>query len=691
MRGDAGIEAEAGPEAGPRPGTETDTGARRSAALPILLLCAAGVLAYHNSLEGPFFFDDLTSIPDNPHIREICPPWRFLSMPSDLTISGRPVVALSLAANYALGGLRVTGYHLFNLLIHVAAALLLFGVLRRTVERCRPGLGFEGSSDRMALAVALLWLVHPLNTEAVNYVVQRTELLMGLFYLLTLYAFIRSTGRDAAPGTRRGWSAIAVLSCALGMASKEVMVTCPLMVLVYDRIFVAGSFRRALRSRALLHAGLVLTWGVLIALVTQLPRARSTGFGLAEFGAWDYLQAQLSVILVYLKLALWPHPLLVDHGDWTMAGPLTAAALPAAVALVLMAAATVIALTRRPAAGFLGVWFFGVLAPTSSFVPILTEVAAERRMYLPLAAVMVLIVLAGYQTLGSLRRQLRLAGPRAALIGALLVGALAGVYCLLTLERNRDYRSEVSIWRDTVTKNPDNPRAQENLGVSLLNQGDPHGAMIHLRRSLALRPGSATAQDAMGGALAKTGDPERAREHLATALKLDPRYPNAHNNMGNLLAQQGKLQEAITFFERAIRLKPHFGAARFNLAKALTLRGRTSEAAAQLEQAIALQPERVQFLHALASLRVRQGQLEQALGLYRRAMQLRGDDPVLLHDFGVTLARAGQLEAAVATLKAALRARPDYRSAHRNLGIALMRLGRAEEARYHFSRAKGPR
>jgi len=174
----------------------------------VLVVCA-GFYAYHNSLHGAFVFDDEVAILTNPSIRQFWPLWSVLSAPAGTVVSRRPIVNVSFAINYALGGLNVWGYHVVNAGIHILAALALYGIVRRTLRR--PGLRerYGEGTAWLALAVALVWVVHPLQTESVNYTTQRTELLMGLFFLLTLYCVIRgaeSSSRATA------WYVVAVLS-----------------------------------------------------------------------------------------------------------------------------------------------------------------------------------------------------------------------------------------------------------------------------------------------------------------------------------------------------------------------------------------------------------------------------------------------------------------------------------------------
>ena len=221
------------------------------------ILAAIAAAAYSRTFSVPMFYDDVPSILHNPTLRHLgsafWPGGRS-------TVSGRPVLNLSLALNYAVSGTNVWSYHALNLAIHALACMALFGIVRRTLA---PREGERASI--IAFCVALTWAVHPLLTESVTYLVQRAESLMGLLYLLTLYCFIRGAAADAV--RPRAWQALAVIFCLLGMGAKEVMVSAPLIVLLYDRTFLAGSFREAWRRRRGVYAGLAATWLILPFLV----------------------------------------------------------------------------------------------------------------------------------------------------------------------------------------------------------------------------------------------------------------------------------------------------------------------------------------------------------------------------------------------------------------------------------------
>lgn len=558
---------------------------RRNLLLAGGLLVLAAVAAYHGTFAVPFLFDDKTAITDNPTIRQLWPLTTALSPPNDGSgVTGRPLVNLSLALNHALSGEAVWSYHALNLLIHLGAGLALFGLVRRTLGQPAVPERLRADALPIGFTVAVLWLVHPLLTESVTSIIQRTESLMGLCYLLTLYSFIRGI-QSARPA---GWLALSVATCLLGMTAKEVMVTAPVIVLLFDRTFASGTFREAWRQRWRYYLALAGTWLVLGWLVLHAggSRGEAAGFGLGVT-PWTYALTQCQAILLYLKLSLWPHPLVFDYGTEVVRH--LADVLGQAVLLLLLLVGTGWALVRRPLGGFLGAWFFLILAPSSSVVPLVSQTMAEHRMYLPLAAVLALGVTAAYARLG-----------RAAL-GAALV--LAAGFAVLTIQRNQDYRSELALWTDTVAKAPGNARAHLNLSEVLINAGEPADALVHAAEAVRLHPTSAEAQNNVGIALMQLGRPEDAIGYCREALRLRPTYVKAHSNLGIALLKSGQLPAAIMEFEEAIRLEPGSAdtpALRRNLGIALLKSGRLPEAIAQFESVLEADPGSVEVHYSLA-------------------------------------------------------------------------------------------
>lgn len=626
---------------------------RSAICLTAVVIALGALLAYRGSLDAPFVFDDAAAIEKNPTIRQLWPPWPALSPPADgAGVVGRPLVNLSLAFNYALGKTFVRGYHVFNLTVHLLAGLALFGVVRRSLLPPSLGARFGASAAALSLAAvtALLWVVHPLQTESVITVVQRNELLVSLFYLLALYAVIRASGSTAP----RFWSATAIAACWLGVASKEVIVSAPLIIFLYDRTFLAGTFREAWRRRWPTYLGLASSWVLLGCLaLSNRQRAGTVGFGLGV-DSWDYLLTQCRAVAMYLKLALWPHPLVLDYGTDVVTHATDV--LPQAFLLVALAAGTVIALWRRPMLGFLGAAFFAILAPSSSIVPLTTQTMAEHRMYLPLAVVIVLAVVGLQRWLG-----------RFSLVVCLV---LATALAVASAGRADDYRSLVAIWSDTVAHRPNNPRAHLNLGFALAQSGQSAEAIPHYTEALRLKPAYAEAHYSLANALRVTNHPDEALAHYEQALQLQPKYPEAHNNWGNALLQLRRLPEAREHYAAAVQLAPDYAEAHSNLGLALFRAGQIPEALVHYTEALRLNPNLADAHQNLANALAQTGRAAEALDHYAAADRLQPASASVHYNWGLALLDSHRPSEAIEHFETALHLAPGYPQAREFLDQA---------------------
>ena len=615
---------------------------RWAAGLAIVLATAA---AYQGSLAGPLVYDDNLWVTWNPSIRHLWPIAGVLYPPADTPVYGRPVLSLSLAVNHAISGNDPWSYHLANIAIHILAALVLFGIARRTLA-LRPG-PLPGETDRVLLAfcVALLWALHPLQTESVTYVAQRAESLMGLLYLLTLYCFIRAV-QSPVP---RPWHLLSVLACLLGMATKEVMVTAPLVVLAYDRTFVAPGLREALRLRWRLYLCLAATW-LAPGLLAAGLRGRGLGAGLG-YSWWDYGLAECWAVVHYLMLAVWPHPLVFDYGTRIVGS--VGEALPWALALACLAAVAFAAFWRRTLLGFAGAWFLVILAPSSSVIPVAFQPMAEHRMYLPLAGVIAIVAAPAWALLGRRSLPVFLAAALALAVGTHL--------------RNRDYRSETAIWSDTVLRRPQNARARVALG-SALAQEDRHAqAAEQFEAALRIDPGDAEARRNLGLALTHMGRFDEALSQYRSMVAPTPDSAPLHYDIGLALDGAGRLEEAIAEYTRALRLDPRDGEARNNLGSALYRTGRFAEAIAQYQLAVLLKPESARVHYNLAMALERTRRIGNAIDEYRAAVRLDPGYAEAHNNLGSILAETGRSAEAVAEYEEALRIRPGYAKARANL------------------------
>lgn len=595
------------------------------------LVVVATVLAYADSFGGAFLLDDRRSLLANPSIAHLWPLGPVLTpAASSATVSGRPFANLTFALDRAVHGLDRWGYHAVNVAIHLAAALALFGLVRRTLSSpvLRPR--WQAAAVPVATVVALWWAVHPLQTEAVTYIVQRVQSLMGCFYFVTLYAYVRAA---AAPASRR-WPVIAVLAALLGMATKEDMASVPVIALLYDRTFLAGTFREAWCRRRGLLLGLAATWLLVAALIVSGGgnRGGSIGFG-TGIAAWDYWLTQPRAIARYLALSVWPHPLVFEYGaDWIESA---ADVVPYAILVLGLAGAALFALGRRPVLGFLGGWFFAMLAPTS-LMPGVSQLTVEHRMYVALAPLVALAVAALHRALGR----------RAWIASGLVAVGFGG----LTAARNLDYRSPVVMWRDTVAKRPRNPLAQDNLAVALHAAGKLDAAVAHHRIAVTLAPGVA----------------------------------GFHYTYAATLLDAGRTAEAVPELTATTRLAPGWTDPWHDLGIALLQLERPADALAPLAQAAAAEPKRADYQYDYGTALLRAGRATEAVEAFHAAVRANPGDALAHHDLGAALAQLGRYDAALPEFEAAVRLAPSDLRARTNLANVLGALGRYREAQAQF-------
>ena len=557
------------------------------------ILALIGLTVYLNILSAPFTFDDDHAIVLNEQIRHISTSLSPTERGSPL--AGRPLVSLSFAVNYALGGLDVRGYRLVNVGIHVICALLLFGIARRHLE------------TSVAFAIALIWMVHPLVSEPVDYVSQRTELMMGAFFLATLYL----------GGTR---PTLSVICCALGMACKETMVVAPIVAVLYDRTFGFGSFREAFRQRGRYYAALCATWLVLIALLWSSPRGDSAGFSGASVSPWTYLLDQSVMIVRYLRLAFWPRGLVLDYGE--PAHVTFAEVAPYFIAVAVLLAMTIVALVRRPPIGFLAAWFFLTLAPTSSIMPISTEVGAERRMYLPLMAIVALVVAVVARTFQVRDRGMAdLKGPpRSWRISYAVIAALLG---WATIQRNAEYRSGLTLWQTVLDRWPPHARAHRNLAAELKLANRPDEEIVHLRAAVKDLP---DIRNLLGLELLALGRNTEAADELRLYVRDNPRDADAWSNLGNALSTLGRNDEALQAFQRAVADDPGNGLSQRNLALQYLQQSDFPKAVAHAREAVRLTPSDFAAHNLLGLSLIGDQRVDEAIAEFRASLALQPEN-----------------------------------------------------------------
>lgn len=542
--------------------------------VPLLML--AVWVPYRHTLRAPFTLDDAYILFQVPALRSLERAWS--------EAPGRPFGFYTFALNYYVHGHDLWGYHAVNLAIHMAAALALYGLAYRTLRLPSIPDAMRARALSLSAVIACLWALHPLQTQAVTYVVQRFESLMGLLLLACLYCVVR--GAMATRGWP--WYLAALFTGWLGLATKESMIVLPLVVLAYDRTLMADSWRTVWRRRGWVYAGMVVLVAMAVlrsAWAFDTTQNQSAGFGARSATPWEYLRTQAGVICHYLGLAFWPRQLCIDY-KWPIAATWREW-LPPGLFIVGLLALTGWALWRAPRLGFLGAAFFLLLAVTSSFMPI-DDVAVEHRMYLPLAPVVALAVLA---VDAAARRGVASSTGRRMLLGVSAGGVILALG-LRTAERNQDYVEPLRLWSKVLEVNPLNDRALTYVG--------------RLER--------------------ERGHYEAAEAALLRALEVNPKNFNAPAHLGMLKTEEGKFDEAIQWYEQALTLRRSFVKVMILLADLHTAAGRTDVAIDLYRRAIERQPENFEAWRQLGTAAIVADRGSEAIESLRTAIKLNPRD-----------------------------------------------------------------
>ncbi len=639
-----------------------------------LLLILLGAAVYGNAQRGPFLLDDQRSVRENLTIRDLSALGTVLHPPAQSPMTGRPVPNLTLALNYATGGEAVRPYRLTNIGIHLLAAVTLFAWLAATFARLGGGGVGAGPGIGMAFAISAIWLVHPLNSETVNYLTQRTEALMGLFVLLALWASARGlNGRQPAR-----WDALAIIAAFLAVGSKESALVLPLLLVLWDRAFAFDSLAAAWAARRRLYLGVLSSWLLFAAFARELPFFVEKGFQ-ESVSRLDYLLHQGPIVLRYLGLSAWPQNLVFDYGA---PGTLEfATVLPAVAVVAALGLLTLVALWRWPRLGFWGAWFFITLAPASSFIPIPTEVAAERRMYLPLVAVLVLAaVLVRHLAarLGTTPARTRLPGA----LTAVLVLALGAT----TVARNRDYQDAVRLWQTSLDRWPQ-ARAHEHLSMAYRDLGRLDDSERHLRLAA---PDSPNARHALASFLLERGEVQEAIVEFREYIRLRPDDPNillGREEFAIALMQAGDFAGAAEQFRLIAERAPEYARARIGLGDAFVRLNRQADALEAYREAVRLQPGNVVARVNLAVLQQLGGDLPGAVENLRAAVRLAPGDADTRRKLVSLLLATRDYRSAETEVRTLLAAQPRDAGALNVLGVALAAQGRTAPAREAFEQA----
>ncbi|MHC4157873.1 MAG: tetratricopeptide repeat protein [Planctomycetota bacterium] len=727
-------------------GKKTEAASFAYQALPLLVIIILGFCLYSNTLKVPFVFDDTVNIEENSYL--------YLTKLDlkDIIAAGfsgpnpnRPIANISFALNYYFHRHNTAGYHITNTIIHILTAIFLYLFVKNTLKT--PPLRYRYPRySLIAFFAAAIWLVHPIQTQSVTYIVQRMTSLAAMFYILSLLFYVK--GRLCLQQQRMVWPWFAgcVLSAVLAFGCKETAATLPVFIFLYEWYFFQDLNRTWLKRNIPYLTGVFFVFGLIgLWYLGSSPLEKIlSGYKIKDFTLTERLLSCPRVMVFYIGLLVYPSPgrFNLDHdfaASQSLVSPLTT--LPSAVVFIALIGLGIYIAKKERLLSFCIFWFFGNLVIESTVIAL--QLVFEHRLYLPSMFVSAAIAVLAWRLIKPYR------------IKAVVFCIVTIILCVWTYERNSLWRDPLSLWQDCVNKSPNKARARNGLGRALLSEGKVDEAAAEFRKALAIKPDYFKAHNNLGLALSEAGKTDEAIASFNEALAIKYDYYKAYNNLGLALGQAGKLEEAIVSFNEALKCQPnsadvynnigsilrtqgkreeaeryyrkalsinpdHIAAygnlyavlkeagrpeeqieylrkllknrpsdftGRYNLANLLVEEGRLDEAIQEYEAAIRINPNHAEAYNNLGNVLAEQGRRKQAIDAYRRALKLEPDYVSAHYNLAMTLAEQGKVNEAINEYREAIRLKGDYFNAHNNLAALLGRLGRTEEAVTHFTRA----
>lgn len=618
------------------------TSDKRRTAIVLALFLGTLLLFLRSTGNGFVNYDDPDYVTKNPHVQAGLSldgiRWAFTSGEAS---NWHPLTWLSHQLDWSLYGANPKGHHFTSVLLHAVNAALAFLALRRLTGALWP-----------AAFCAALFAWHPLRVESVSWISERKDVLSGLFFWLTVWAYAVYAGKRA--GARAGeasaagawrWYLAVLAGLALGLMSKPMLVTLPCVLLLLDFWPLRGTSaptlpwlaRRVVEKLPLF--ALVAASSVVTFLVQRQGGSVSMALSLTERLA----NAVVSVPR-YLGLLLWPEGLAVLYphpGRWP--APTVGAS------LLLVAALTGVAVWHWRSRPWLLVgwlWFLGMLVPVAGIVQVGLQSMADRYTYLPIVGIQLGLI-------WTLAAAPQFARWSAALGGVALL-ACAGA----TLRQQAVWRDSQTLFEHALRHTKENYLAYNNIGTHLADSKRWPEAIDNYRASLAIRPDYAEANANLGHALAQLGRPTEALPFYEKALQAKPDQWETHNNLGNALSDLGRLDEAMRHFDLVLKHSPGHADARVNSGVVFAMQGRTAEAIARIEEGLRLRPNHAGAHGNLGNIYAMAGDAARARSHYEKALALQPDDPVIQHNLGTLAAAQGRIDDAIGHLEASLRLRP---------------------------------
>ncbi|MFC1624162.1 tetratricopeptide repeat protein [Candidatus Omnitrophota bacterium] len=646
--------------------------------LAIIILSCLGFLIYSNTLHSSFHFDDNPSIVENFNLRDIkdikaiwdfWPP-RFIGL-------------FSFAFNYHLHGLNVFGYHLFNIIIHIISAILVFLFIKLTLSM--PTIKdkkIASDPNIFAIFTALIFLAHPLQTQAVTYIVQRFTSLATLFYLASLVLYIKSRlleKETPSSGLWRAYYSLSLITVVIAMFTKEIAITLPLVILLYEFYFLRREKESINWKRLIpfLVTILIVPLVMLSAKLVNVYEMRVSTEEITLISPMQYLLTQFRVIITYLRLLFLP---LNQNVDYAYPISTTLLNLPTLASLLLLAIILISAIrlfNKHRLISFSIFWFFLVLLPESSVIPI-KDVIFEHRLYLPMVGYSLFFVSLVYYLFKEKRARLIL----------IMLTLLIASYSILTYERNKVWENDFTLWDDTACKSPNKARVYNNRGNAYQNKGNLRQALLDYNKAIRIDPEYIEAYNNRGNIYQNKGEVTQAISDYNKVIEIDPHYAEAYNNRGSAFLNKGDATKALLDFNKAIEIDPRYANAYNNRGNAHQNKGDLNQATSDYNKAIEINPGHARAYNNRGNVFQNKGEFDQAISDYNKAIEINPELVSAYNNRGSAYQNKGNLRQAILDYNKAIEIDPGYTNAYYNRGLAYQNKGEVNQAISDFNKAE---
>ena len=642
----------------------------------LISIIACGFLIYSNTFTCSFHFDDQTSIVQNRAIRNILDLraiWNFWP--------DRFITYLSVAFNYHFHQLNVVGYHLFNLVVHLTSSILVWWFVLLTFSTpVMKGEKIAQHADILAFFAGMIFLTHPIQTQAVTYIIQRASSLAALLYLASLSFFIKSRllqqqGRN--PAASRLFYCGSLIAAAMAMFTKAPAITLPFMALLYEIYFLKSKKedKRKYPVLLLLTVFIIPLTFFLTKSVDFVHMKRTVEIP-ADISSLQYLLTQSRVMVTYLRLFFFP----INQNfiyDYKIAGSLLDLHVLASLIFLFSILAIAFKLFRKNRLISFGIfWFFLTLLPESSFIPI-RDVIFEHRLYLPAAGFSLFLT--------SLIYYLFKNSTLKSVIIALLI--ITSCYAILTYRRNFIWKDELTLWNDVVLKSPDREIAYNQRGDAYMDLDNIPEALNDYNKAIEINPDYADAYNNRGNVYKAQGKIQRALDDFNKVIEIEPNPADAYNNRGNVYKEQGDIQQALADYNKAIEIDPGLEGIYVNRASIYKVQGKIQQALADYNKAIEINPNRASIYNNRGNIYKNQGKIQLALADYNKAIEINPNYAYAYYNRGYMYKEQGEIQLALADYNKAIELNPNIIGVYLRRGNAYRKQGDMEQALADYEKA----